>query len=111
MYHYVMTDEYPYSIGCFKGTPVSTGMRMADAGPPQGQLGVPPAEQQQGLRAPRRRVGGNDPLADVARDLGVDVEALRRAVGAPPPNLRRASQQLGIDIQTLRTAFMRHRPG
>jgi YHYH protein len=23
MYHYVMTDEYPYSIGCFKGTPVS----------------------------------------------------------------------------------------
>jgi hypothetical protein len=25
MYHYVMTADYPYSIGCFKGTPVRTG--------------------------------------------------------------------------------------
>lgn len=24
MYHYVMTDEYPYSIGCFRGSSVST---------------------------------------------------------------------------------------
>ena len=24
MYHYVMTAEYPYSIGCFRGTPVTT---------------------------------------------------------------------------------------
>ena len=25
MYHYHMTYEYPYSIGCFRGTPVQTG--------------------------------------------------------------------------------------
>jgi len=25
MYHYVVTDEYPYTIGCFKGTPVRAG--------------------------------------------------------------------------------------
>lgn len=25
MYHYVLTNDYPYSIGCFKGTPVRTG--------------------------------------------------------------------------------------
>jgi len=24
MYHYVMTAEYPYSIGCFRGTPITT---------------------------------------------------------------------------------------
>ncbi|WP_127901625.1 YHYH protein [Solirhodobacter olei] len=24
IYHYVMTDEYPYSIGCFRGTPIRT---------------------------------------------------------------------------------------
>ncbi|MBI1219239.1 MAG: YHYH protein [Rhodobacteraceae bacterium] len=24
IYHYVMTGEYPYTIGCFRGTPVST---------------------------------------------------------------------------------------
>ena len=22
MYHYVLTEEYPYTIGCFRGTPV-----------------------------------------------------------------------------------------
>ncbi len=26
MYHYVMTEEYPYTLGCFKGTPVSTDL-------------------------------------------------------------------------------------
>ena len=25
MYHYVMTADYPYSISCFKGTPIQTG--------------------------------------------------------------------------------------
>jgi hypothetical protein len=25
MYHYVMTADYPYSIGCFKGTPTQSG--------------------------------------------------------------------------------------
>ncbi len=24
MYHYVLTHDYPYSIGCFRGTPVNT---------------------------------------------------------------------------------------
>jgi hypothetical protein len=24
MYHYHLTDEYPYTLGCFKGTPVRT---------------------------------------------------------------------------------------
>ncbi|MDE2021984.1 MAG: YHYH protein, partial [Patescibacteria group bacterium] len=32
-YHYVLTEEYPYTIGCFRGTPVAT--RPAGAPPPQ----------------------------------------------------------------------------
>jgi hypothetical protein len=30
IYHYVLNNEYPYSIGCFRGTPttLSTGMQM-----------------------------------------------------------------------------------
>lgn len=27
IYHYVMTADYPYSIGCFKGNPISTNLR------------------------------------------------------------------------------------
>lgn len=33
MYHYVMTDEYPYSVGCFRGT---IGTRGNDEGDHQG---------------------------------------------------------------------------
>ncbi len=122
MYHYVLTDQYPYSIGCFKGTPVSTGMRMGNRQPPQGQFGGQPPRlgaggpqmgagaPQQGPGAPRQGQGRNDPLVAVAGDLGVNVDTLRRAVGAPPPDLQRASQMLGIDIRTLQQAFMRHRP-
>ena len=26
MYHYVLTEEYPYTIGCFKGAPVTADL-------------------------------------------------------------------------------------
>jgi len=29
MYHYVLTEEYPYMIGCFKGTPVAADLTAA----------------------------------------------------------------------------------
>ena len=32
IYHYVATLEYPYSVGCFHGTPIATGR----GGPPGG---------------------------------------------------------------------------
>jgi hypothetical protein len=36
MYHYHMTHEYPYTIGCFKGTPVSSGSGASTGSAPQG---------------------------------------------------------------------------
>lgn len=30
MYHYVLTNEYPYTIGCFKGTPSKTAMSHSE---------------------------------------------------------------------------------
>lgn len=35
MYHYVLTREYPYTIGCFRGTPLRVQMRVG-GGPPEG---------------------------------------------------------------------------
>ena len=29
MYHYVLTEEYPYTVGCFKGTPVTADLSAA----------------------------------------------------------------------------------
>jgi len=47
MYHYVLTREYPYTVGCFRGTPVRMQTRF-DGGPPPGKgpggLRQPPPE-------------------------------------------------------------------
>ncbi len=119
MYHYRMTDDYPYSVGCFRGTPVraprpSGGAGPANAGLGPGGAGGPPMGGPGGQAGPGGQGGpggpGGNVLAAVADDLGVDVEALRQAVGAPPPDLRRASRVLGIRLEILRAAFMRHPP-
>ncbi len=88
IYHYHLNGEYPYSVGCFRGTPVRV---------------------RPDITLPRRQ-RGPDPLVAVAEELGVEVEALRRAIGPPPPNFGRAARELGIDLQRLREAFRRNRP-
>ncbi len=40
VYHYVATLEYPYTVGCFRGTPASDGAAAAGGRPP---AGGPPA--------------------------------------------------------------------
>ena len=87
IYHYHMTAEYPYTLGCFRGTPVSTGLTRG--------------------KKPQRR--GGDPLAISAKQLGVTVNQLRKAVGAPPPNFKRASRMLGISERKLKRAMQRAR--
>jgi len=100
VYHYHLTDAYPYSIGCFRGTPVTLAPPGGGNGRPQ--AGGPGRHQGQG------RAGG-DPIAAVARDLNLDPDALRRAVGPPPPDIRRAARELGVDERRLREAFERQR--
>ncbi len=48
MYHYVLTREYPYTVGCFRGTPVS--MRARFDGTPGGPSG---SRTEAGPRGPR----------------------------------------------------------
>ena len=48
IYHYVLTREYPYTVGCFKGTPIvhreMRGPRrgLGPPGGPRGRFGPPP---------------------------------------------------------------------
>jgi len=51
MYHYGMTREYPYTVGCFRGTPVRAQARFADGpggGPGGGTQGGPPGDERRG---------------------------------------------------------------
>ncbi|MGA8259532.1 MAG: YHYH protein [Arenicellales bacterium] len=109
MYHYVLTEEYPYTIGCFRGTPVTSGLMP----PPMGGMGGTRNGRQRsrGMRTrPPGRAGidqGEDPrerLRRAARILGISPEKLREALGPPPPDLRGAARKLGVPLETLRAA-------
>ena len=91
VYHYHMTFEYPYSIGCYKGTPVSGRLQQQAGG---GGRGPPDDDKRQRMER-------------AAQTLGVDVETLRQAVGPPPPDFAGAAQQLGIPEDKIRAAFGR----
>ena len=41
IFHYVATFEYPYTVGCYHGTPISSGHGGGGGGSPPGQPGPP----------------------------------------------------------------------
>ncbi len=49
-------------------------------------------------------------LLPIARELNVDLNELRRAVGPPPPDINRAARLLKIDPKRLRALFQQNRP-
>lgn len=95
IYHYVFTEDYPYTIGCFRGK-VTVDVHKAELGGQGG--GIP------GGRGP-----GPGMLRKVAVKLGVPFETLRRAAGAPPPNFYRIAQRLHMSETMVRRAFERAR--
>lgn len=102
IYHYHMTREYPYSVGCFKGSQVNRQAEFGGQGQQQGQ-------QQGQPQRPPSGGQGFDPgriLQGAAQTLGVDPEKLRNAVGGPPPDFARASQLLGIPEDRIHAAFI-----
>lgn len=99
MYHYHLTSEFPYTVSCLRGTPTTAhraGMQQpgTEAGRPRG-----PIRHGAAGRGPRAA------LSKAAQSLGVSVQALRQAVGSPPPNFRRAARVLGIPAQKIRAAM------
>lgn len=83
MYHYHATYDYPYTVGCYRGTPIVTGQQG-------GQTGQ----------------GGEPDLAAAAQlPLGISEAQLREALGPPPPDLQAAAARLGISEARLREAL------
>jgi hypothetical protein len=96
MYHYHATWDFPYTVGCLRGSYDRETVRVI-SGPPHGAPG--------GGRpgGPGRHAPPD--LAPVAAKLGVPLEELRRALGPPPPDLESAARQLGIPWEKLREAL------
>ena len=83
VYHYVFNNEFPYSLGCYRGTPAA--------------LPHPGAGMQDDHRPPDLRMP--------AMKLGVTVDELRDALGQFPPDLDRAARALGVSVDDLRNAL------
>jgi hypothetical protein len=95
IYHYHLTPEYPYTLGCFHGVVDASQfhtMAASDGAPPG------PAGQD-------RHRGDSAALDRAAQTLGISADRLREALGPPPPDFAHAAQTLGISEQALRDAM------
>ena len=92
IYHYYVSDSFPYFTRCVKGE-VSNQRPTRQGGGADGQ----PQGQARGQ-------GGSD-LAAAAATLGISEEALRDALGASPPDFEAAAATLGVTVEALQDAL------
>ena len=95
-YVYFATDNFPYFMGCYRSeVSNANGGQNANNG----------GNQQDGDQQGGNNQQGPD-LAAAAATLGVSEEALRDALGAPPPDLAAAAATLGgVSEEALRNAL------
>lgn len=112
MYHYVLTEEYPYTVGCFRGhvdtTDFKGGQQRQMNGDMRQRQGGQMGRQQDmsmGDQAGNGRLGPRERTERAARILNISPETLRDALGPPPPDLQHAASVLGISVETLRSAL------
>lgn len=124
LYHYHATFDFPYTVGCIRGTFNPANVRAISGGPNNNQNGGQPGNQQPpaqnggqpGNNQPPRPGSGNElapntpngPRPDLAAapaKLGITEQQLRDALGPPPPNFANAAAKLGITEQQLRAAL------
>ncbi len=101
-YHYHINNEFPYTLGCFKGEVDQSMLERRPA--PQGDMrGGPDGGRSEGGRDNRR--GGPPDLSGIAKKLGVSERELQRALGPPPPDFKSAAKKLGISERKLKEAM------
>ena len=117
MYHYVAIMDFPYTVGCLRGSwsqetvrtisgpPPQFGRRSGPGGGPGFARGGPGFGPSQGFGRQQGPRGGHPDLAVAASRLGISVNTLRRTLGPPPPDLGTAAARLGISEIALRQAL------
>ncbi len=92
MYHYHVTLDFPYTVGCMRGAYSNDDVMM---------ISGPVLEMQMG----EGRSGGRPNLEQAAATLGVAETVLYDALGNPPPDLAAAANKLGVSEQELNDAL------
>ncbi|MDE0262878.1 MAG: YHYH protein [Bryobacterales bacterium] len=102
VYHYHVTESWPYIVGCFSGTPSPDAGREAAPAVSQGgpRRGPPPPDQPPNA----------EQVAVAAERLGIDTESLAKALRltdgrVDPMNFAASARALGVELGALREAL------
>ena len=100
-YRYYATDTFPYNLGCYHGV-INPQLNNLEPGWSERDT-----TNQGGPGSGPPAGGPADPpdLNRAAEILGIDVETLRSALGPPPPDLNAAALTLGITVAELENAL------
>ncbi len=101
-YHYHINNEFPYTLGCFKGEVDQSMLQRRPA--PQGDMRSGGREGGGEMRGGPGG-GGRPDLSAAAKKLGVSERELMKALGPPPPNFSNAARKLGISESKLKEAM------
>ena len=110
-YHYHINNEFPYTLGCFKGEVDQSMLQMRPAPGGDMRRGTGGGDMRQGpggggnMRGAPGGRGGPPDLSVAAKKLGVSEQQLMRALGPPPPDFKSAASKLGVSEQELREAM------
>lgn len=102
-YHYHVNNEFPYTLGCFKGEVDTSMLERRPA--PQGDMRRGSNNRGESRGGSGRGRGGPPDLSSVAKKLGVSERELQQALGPPPPNFKSAARKLGISERELHEAM------
>ena len=115
-YHYHVTRDFPFFMGCYQAKPQSSnfsqkarGMGMASSSCPSG-IGAQKGNQS-GPGSDNRVSGPSNGkkrpnFQNAVSILNVSERELKKALGPPPGNFSEAAQKLGISEQQLRKALL-----
>ena len=100
-YHYHVTRDFPFFMGCYKAKPEPSNFRQKSSSK-SSSAAICPAS----LKSFKKPLKGKRPnFRRATKILKVTEDEIKKAFGPPPGDFERASKTLGIDEQKLRSAL------
>ena len=100
-YHYHVTRDFPFFMGCYKAKPEASNFRQKSKSKSSSVASCPASLKSLG-KPPK---GKRPNFLKATKILGITEEEIKRALGPPPGDFKRASKKLGINEQKLRAAL------
>ena len=107
-YHYHVTRDFPFFMGCYKAAPQTSNFAQKSRGAPASSASCPSKGRGQKFGKASLGQGANKKRPNfrkAASVLDVSENVIKKALGPPPGNFPRAAKQLGISERKLKDAL------